>query len=302
MKWGTEGEDDGQFNVPFGIAIDASGDVFVADGNNARIQVFNSSGEFLRKWGSFGRGEGQFDFPSGIAIDTSGNVFVVDLGNDRIQVFNTDGEFLMKWGTEGRGDYQFSGPHGITVDASGNVYVADRGNGRVQVFSVDVPSQPSDPLPFATPVATSSLSTATPVLAPEGVQHVGAWGGTRGSGDGELLGPQGVAVDGSGNVYVIDEGHRVQVFTSSGEFLFKWGALGRSDGEFERPNGIVVDESGKVYVLDTSRIQVFSVELPSPGDVQQQTAVPATLMGVFVLIISGLVASGYLARKRVGTA
>jgi DNA-binding beta-propeller fold protein YncE len=69
------------------LAIDTSGNIFVVDEGNNRIQKFDSNGNFITKWGTEGTGNGQFDEPTGIAIDSSGNVYVVDRGNSRIQVF-----------------------------------------------------------------------------------------------------------------------------------------------------------------------------------------------------------------------
>jgi hypothetical protein len=86
-KWGSIGNADGQFDRPFGVAVDSSGNVYVADDNN-RIQKFNSSGTFITKWGSEGTADGQFDSPYGVAVDSSGNVYVADIDNKRIQVFS----------------------------------------------------------------------------------------------------------------------------------------------------------------------------------------------------------------------
>ena len=77
-KWGSGGNGDGEFYYPFGIAIDSSGHVYVADTYNHRIQKFTSNGQFVAKWGSYGTGDGQFNYPCGIAIDASGNVYVVE--------------------------------------------------------------------------------------------------------------------------------------------------------------------------------------------------------------------------------
>ena len=79
---------DGQFNGPHGVAVDSSGNVYVTDSGNSRIQKFDSNGTFITKWGSTGSADGQFDNPYGVAVDSSsGNVYVVDSGNSRIQVF-----------------------------------------------------------------------------------------------------------------------------------------------------------------------------------------------------------------------
>ena len=65
------------FNWPSGVAVDSSGNVYVATSD--RIQKFDSSGNFITKWGSLGSGDGQFYHPSGVAIDSSGNVYVADI-------------------------------------------------------------------------------------------------------------------------------------------------------------------------------------------------------------------------------
>jgi sugar lactone lactonase YvrE len=81
-KWGTDGGQvgygDGEFSWPNGIAVDGSGNVYVADQNNNRVQKFSSDGRFITKWGSPGTDYGQFVFPDGIAVDSFGNVYVTD--------------------------------------------------------------------------------------------------------------------------------------------------------------------------------------------------------------------------------
>jgi hypothetical protein len=134
LTWGSVGTGDGQFNLPRGIAVDVSGNVYVADRFNRRIQKFDGTGTFLTKWGSLGSGDGQFNNAYGVAVDGSGNVYVVDTGNHRIQKFDGTGTFLTKWGSLGSGDGQFNNPFGAAVDGSGNVYVADQLNHRIQKF------------------------------------------------------------------------------------------------------------------------------------------------------------------------
>ena len=183
-KWGTQGSGDGQFISPVGVAVDTSGNVYVAAEWNYRIQKFSSDGTFLNKWGTQGTGDGQFSRPLGVAVDSAGNVYVADTTNNRIQKFSSTGTFLVKWGTLGTGDGQFNYPVGIAVDSSGNVYVVDYGNNRIEKFS----------------------STGT-LLA--------KWG-TYGTGEGQFLNPIGIAVDASGNVYVADgDNHRIQKFAPS---------------------------------------------------------------------------------------
>jgi DNA-binding beta-propeller fold protein YncE len=77
-KWGTPGINDTQFNNPTGIAVDASGNVYITDTDNNRVQKFNSNGTFIAKWGTPGINDTQFNNPTGIAVDASGDVYVID--------------------------------------------------------------------------------------------------------------------------------------------------------------------------------------------------------------------------------
>ena len=83
-----------------------------------------------------------------------------------------------------------------------------------------------------------------------------------GSGDGQFISPNAVAVASDGSVYVADsDNQRIQKFTSEGVFVSKWGTEGRGDGQFYMPRGVAVAADGSVYVADTwnHRIQKFSV-------------------------------------------
>ena len=135
-KWGSKGTGDGEFNYPEGISVDSSGNVYVADSFNHRIQKFDSNGKFIAKWGSKGTGDGEFNYPYGISVDSSsGTVYVADAVNRRIQKFDSNGKFIAKWGSKGTGDGEFDKPYGISVDSSsGTVYVADTYNRCIQKF------------------------------------------------------------------------------------------------------------------------------------------------------------------------
>src|SRR5207302_591192 len=86
-KWGKEGYGPGQCNGPWGIAVDALGNVYVTDTGNHRIQKFTSNGAFICQWGNRGNTLGQVNFPYGIAVDREGFVYVVDSGNARVLKF-----------------------------------------------------------------------------------------------------------------------------------------------------------------------------------------------------------------------
>lgn len=152
FKWGSYGSGDGQFAYPQGVAVDASGVVYVADPQNNRIQKFTSAGVFVTKWGSSGSNDGQFNYPTGIALDGSGNVYVAEVGNHRIQKFTCSGTFLTKWGSSGTNDGQFYLP-GYAAIGTGRIFVVDSNNHRIQVFdapySVIVGARDNPPSPPA---------------------------------------------------------------------------------------------------------------------------------------------------------
>jgi DNA-binding beta-propeller fold protein YncE len=260
MKWGSSGTANGQFNDHWGIAVDSSGNVYVADSGNDRIQKFTSTGTFITKWGSYGADSGLFSSPRSVAVDSLGNVYVTDSSNHRIQKFTSTGTFVTKWGFSGGGSgyLQFKYPLGIAVDTLDNVYVADTSNHRIQKFSSNGAS-------------------------------ITDWG-SSGSGDGQFSYPGGVAVDSSGNVYVADtHNHRIQKFNSNGTFLSKWGSEGSGDGQFRYPGGIAIDSSGNLYVADTyNRIQKFNsngtflTKWGSSGSGDGQFLYPQSMVGMAI--------------------
>ena len=125
---------EGEFSGPFDLAVDARGNVFVADTYNHRIQKFDTNGTFITAWGSKGTGDGEFSGPGGVWVDTLGYVFVADTQNNRMQKFDNNGRFITSWASLGEGDGELFGPSAVTVDTSGNVYIADAKNYRVQKF------------------------------------------------------------------------------------------------------------------------------------------------------------------------
>ncbi len=230
LTWGTPGSAGGQFTAPGALAVDAAGNVYVADTGNDRIQKFDGQGHYLTSWGSFGTGPAKFDNPTGIAVDAYDNVFVVDQGNSRVKSFTSDGVLTHQWGSPGTGAGQFSTPVGIAADAAGNVYVSDGAN-RIQKFTGNG-------------------------------DYILEWG-AAGTGDGQFDGPAGIAVDGAGCIYVADGSNdRIQKFSDTGGYLAQWGASGAGAGQLDAPFGIGVDALGHVYVaeLGNHRIQKFTAD------------------------------------------
>ncbi len=183
--FGGPGSGDGQLSSPRGAAVDSSGNLYVAEYGNSRIQKFDGSGAYVTDWGSNGSGDGQMNQPYDVTVAPDGSVYVADTANHRIQKFTSSGGFLGKWGGAGSGDGQLVQPEGVATDSVGNVYVADSGNDRIQKFSADG-------------------------------AFIAKFGST-GAGDGQLNRPSDVAVDASGAVYVLDGGNsRVQKFGEGG--------------------------------------------------------------------------------------
>ena len=137
-KYGT---DNSHFSYPQGVALDSSGNIYVADRGNDRVQKFSSSGEYLLTLGVSGTSGidiSHFNTPVSVALDSSGNIYVADTYNHRIQKFSSSGEYLMTLGVSGKfgtDNAHFSYPEGVALDSSGNIYVADFDNNRVQKFT-----------------------------------------------------------------------------------------------------------------------------------------------------------------------
>ncbi len=137
-RTGVTGSGDGEFNSCRGIAIDSMTNVYVTDSSNHRVQVFTSTGVFLRKWGSYGGiadPDGRLNMPQGVALDSAGNVYVVDGYNRRVQKFTSNGGFIRKWTGSGSWSY----PTGIAVDptGTGSVYVVGNLHDDIQKFDTD---------------------------------------------------------------------------------------------------------------------------------------------------------------------
>ena len=120
------------FNLPQGIAVAVSGEVFVADGmGNCRVHRFSPEGDHLLSWGEPGDGPGQFQLPHGLGIDRNGRVLVGDESNNRIQVFNQDGEHLTTWPT------YLVGPAMAHIDRDDIVYVPEHNGGLFSILTLE---------------------------------------------------------------------------------------------------------------------------------------------------------------------
>lgn len=135
--FGAYGQGDGEFLFPNVAVTDSRGRVYVTDGNNGRISVWDANGEFLFHFGQ-GSGEGALGLPRGAAIDAKDRLHIVDAVGQNVKVYDVSGQepnFLFAFGELGRGDGQFWYPNDIALDITGRLYIVDRENDRIQVWS-----------------------------------------------------------------------------------------------------------------------------------------------------------------------
>jgi DNA-binding beta-propeller fold protein YncE len=136
MDIGKRGSGPGEFNLPRDVAIGKDGRLYVVDGGNFRVVVFDRAGRYLHSFGSIGKQYGQFARPKEIAIDRDGNVYVVDTAFGNFQVFNADGDLLLFIGDRSERDApaKYMLPTGIAVDEDGRVYVVDQWFRKIDIF------------------------------------------------------------------------------------------------------------------------------------------------------------------------
>jgi kumamolisin len=228
------------FAIPSGIAIDASGNLFIADYSNNAIREVTPAGVVTTPYGSAAGTKGAnngtgnaalFTSPNGIAFDGShgqSNLYVADTGNNLIRKIS--GGYVSTFTTGGN----YNLPEGVAVDSSGNVYVADTGNDTIRKIT---PQGTITTLAGQTGVAGYSDGAAASAL---------------------FNAPSALAVDASGNVYVADFGNSVVRKISGGTVSTIGGqahVAGYLDGPastalFNTPSGVTVDTAGNVYVAD----------------------------------------------------
>jgi|GEM_PF-912844 len=226
----------GQLLHPEALAVDASGNLWVADGGNERVDEFTEKEgkwEYVREFGTKGTLVGQFAGPlEGIAVSGT-HVWVSDTANNRVEQFSTEGLYQASFGTEGAENAQFRRPTGIAVSGT-HIFIDDYGNHRVQEFT-----------------------TARKYVAQFG---------TAGKGNGQLEAPVGIAADPkSGDLYVSDFGsEKIEEFsTTSGQFgkFVAWvGVPGSGNGQFKEPLGVATSAAGFLYVVDGGHARVEAWE------------------------------------------
>ena len=258
-----------QLRRPIGIAVDGTGNVYIADNRDHRIRKVDTSGTITTVAGTGAGGfsgdggpatSAQLRRPRGVALDGAGNLYIADSENNRIRKVDTSGTITtVAGGGSDLGDggpatsAQLRRPIGVAVDGTGNLYIADTDSYRIRK------------------VDTSGTITT--------VAGTGA-GGFSGDGgpatNAQLSFPMGVALDGAGNVYIADNfNYRIRKVDTSGAIttVAGTGAGGLSgdggdlgDGgpatraELNQPTGVALDSAGNLYIADLANNRVWKVD------------------------------------------
>jgi sugar lactone lactonase YvrE len=253
-----------ELSDPFGVAVDAIGNLFIADTDNQRIRKVGTNGIIttVAGGGKNGLGDGgaatnaELNGPVGVAVDAAGNLFIADSSNARIREVGTNGIITT---VAGNGTGGFSGdggaatnaelayPDGVAVDATGNLFIADEVNERIRKVETN------------------------------GIIYTVAGNGTNSySGDGgaatnaELYYPDGVAVDATGNLFIADEvNERIRkvetngiIYTVAGEGTHGYSGDGgaATNAELYYPAGVAVDAIGNLFIGDSVNQRIREVE------------------------------------------
>ncbi len=263
---------DAQLNYPQGVAVDSSGNIYIADTLNNRIRkvvppggrqshhvITTVAGNGTQSYSGDGQPatSAELNYPQGVAVDSSGNIYIADARNNRIRkvtvatgiIATVAGNGISGYGGDGHPatNAELAHPSGVALDSDGNIYIADWLNNCIRKVTV----------------STGIIST----VAGNGTQ------GYRGDGgpatNAELASPSGVALD-SGNIYIAEQmGSRIRKVTvatgiiatvaGNGTFGYSGDSGPATSAELSQPAGVAVDSSGNIYIADQYNYRIRKV-------------------------------------------
>lgn len=267
------------FSQPSDVSVSDDGLIYVLDGVNNKVKVFDKNGKFRLSFGSKGASRGRFMFPLGIDVDSSGLVYVADSGNHRVQVFTPEGKYLKQFMLPN--DINPSDPTDVIADRDHNrLFVADNDNHYILIFDLettellDTLGEPgAEETQFRYPFLlaqcsdhyiyiTDVINTRVQAFTHEGkfVKVIGGWGVDKG----RFFRPKGVAIDKDNRIYISDSYMGViQVFNHDGDFN---SALGDPETgsvkKFIKPMGMFIDKNNRLYLVEmfADRVSVYQIE------------------------------------------
>ncbi len=262
-----------RIDSPYGVAVDATGNLFIADTYNERIRKVGTNGIIITVAGNGTEGysgdggaatNAELPYPAGVAVDATGNLFIADSGNNRIRKVGTNGIITTVAGN-GHAGYSGDGgaatnaelnyPAGVAVDATGNLFIADR-------------------------KTTASARWAPTGLSPRwrataSYPSLGGYSGDGGAAtNAELDLPDGVAVDATGNLFIADIGNNViremgtngiiTTVAGNGRAGYSGDGGAATNAELDLPEGVAVDATGNLFIADLGNNVIRKVVFPGP--------------------------------------
>lgn len=258
-----------QLNGILDLFVDTSGNIYVSDFGNYRIQKWApgaTSGTTVAGGNGQGSAANQLSNPYGLFVDASGNIYIADNGNNRIQKWApgaTSGVTVAGGNGAGSAANKLNGPNDVFVDAVGNVYIADANNYRVQKWSSG---------------ATSGVTVAG--------------GNGSGSAANQLNTAAGIYLDANSNVYIADESNsRIQKWApgaTSGSTVAGVNGQGSAANQLDYPYSVFLDANGNIFVADqyNNRVQKFAI-----NDTMTYTATSAGVYTATVTTFGGAIDS-----------
>ena len=268
------------FNKPTDVSVSKNGLIYVVDGVNNKIKVFNRKGALVFDFGREGSGKSEFSSPLGMDIDNKGRLYIADSGNHRVQILDSKGSFIEEIRLPGDSNHPADPTDVVVDDLNKKCYIVDNDNHQILAYDLATleliktygsygAGKDRFRYPFFIALGKEQhlyvvdvINTRVQVLNSEGsfIAEIGRWGVEKG----EFFRPKGVAIDKNNRVYVSDSYTGViQVFESTGEF---YAALGDPTTgkvkKFRTPMGLFIDRENRLYVVETlaNKVSVFHLE------------------------------------------